>query len=80
MDYFSELLKSKITNESFDFHPGCKEIVLVNISFDDDLFIMCGPSTRFMKLIKEVLEEFGEYLGLKPNLAKSSCYFAGNFK
>ncbi|GAA0159091.1 hypothetical protein LIER_15958 [Lithospermum erythrorhizon] len=80
MDFFSELLKSKIRSDNFEYHRGCKKINLVNMSFADDLFIMCGAKGKSMQLVKSVLEEFGEYSGFKHNLAKSSCYFAGTRK
>ncbi|GAA0165972.1 hypothetical protein LIER_21237 [Lithospermum erythrorhizon] len=75
IDYSSELLKSKINNENFDYHPGGMEIEVANINFADDLFILCGATGRSMKLIKEVLEEFESCFGLKPNLTKSSYFF-----
>ncbi|GAA0169634.1 hypothetical protein LIER_40798 [Lithospermum erythrorhizon] len=34
MDYFSELLKSKINNENFDYHPGCRKIEVLNIKIN----------------------------------------------
>ncbi|GAA0157535.1 hypothetical protein LIER_14785 [Lithospermum erythrorhizon] len=75
MDCFSELLKSCIAKGRFEYHPKCKNINL--ISFTNDLFILCGDTEDSMRMIKEVLEVFGDNSGLKPNLSKSSCYFAG---
>ncbi|GAA0183511.1 hypothetical protein LIER_30908 [Lithospermum erythrorhizon] len=77
MDYFSELLKSKVSAGDFDFHPGCREIGVVNISFADDLFILCIANEKSLKTVKRILGTFGDCSGLKPNLAKSTCYFAG---
>ncbi|GAA0166571.1 hypothetical protein LIER_21697 [Lithospermum erythrorhizon] len=76
MDLFSELLKLKAKTGVFEYHSGCKEIELVNIIFANDLFIQCGAKEGFMRLIKEVLKEFGDLSGLKPILTKSSCYCA----
>ncbi|GAA0172948.1 hypothetical protein LIER_26668 [Lithospermum erythrorhizon] len=77
MDYFSELLKSNAVEGVFTFYPGCKDIGLINISFADDLFVLCGASVDSMKFVKENLRIFGEQPGLKLNLSKSTCYFAG---
>ncbi|GAA0167599.1 hypothetical protein LIER_40417 [Lithospermum erythrorhizon] len=75
MEYFSELLKHLSSNGEFTYHLGCKDIELVNISFADDLFIMCGATVGSMQAIKKALGMFGDCSGLKPNLTKSSCYF-----
>ncbi|GAA0156008.1 reverse transcriptase [Lithospermum erythrorhizon] len=76
LSYFFELLKSRVGDGGLEYHLGCKEIGVANMSFAD-LFIMCGASDSSMKIVREVLEEFGKCSGLEPNLAKSSCYFAG---
>ncbi|GAA0176403.1 hypothetical protein LIER_29404 [Lithospermum erythrorhizon] len=77
MEYFSELLKQHSNNGKFSYHPRCKDIGLVNISFADELFIMCGAIVGSMQTIKKILGMFSDCSGLKPNLTKSSCYFAG---
>ncbi|GAA0151807.1 reverse transcriptase [Lithospermum erythrorhizon] len=77
MDSFSELLKSKAAVGDFDFHRGCREIGVVNISFADDLSILCRANEKSLKTVKRMLAMFGDCSGLKPNLAKSTCYFAG---
>ncbi|GAA0164487.1 hypothetical protein LIER_20108 [Lithospermum erythrorhizon] len=76
MDYFSELLKSKVATGDFDFHPRYREIGVVNINFADDLFILCRANEKSLKTVKRVLAMFGDCSDLKPNLAKSTCYFA----
>ncbi|GAA0186037.1 hypothetical protein LIER_33325 [Lithospermum erythrorhizon] len=63
MDYFFELLKSKVDTGDFDFHPGY------------DLFILCKANEKSLKTIKRMLEMFGDFFGLRPNLARSTCYF-----
>ncbi|GAA0139128.1 hypothetical protein LIER_00737 [Lithospermum erythrorhizon] len=57
MDYFSELLKKCSADKKFIFHPGCKELNLVNISFADDLFILYGASVDSMKIIKKTFDK-----------------------
>ncbi|GAA0170760.1 hypothetical protein LIER_24952 [Lithospermum erythrorhizon] len=77
MEYFSTLLKSYVKDNRFTYPPGCKDINMVNLSFTDDLFILCGASVNSMNIIPEVLNFFGAQSTLKPNLSKSTCYFAG---
>ncbi|GAA0138508.1 reverse transcriptase [Lithospermum erythrorhizon] len=77
MECFSELLKMYIVEEEFDYHPKRREIDLVNLSFADDLFILCGATELSLKLIRKALRMFGYLSGLHLNSSKSCCYFAG---
>ncbi|GAA0165616.1 hypothetical protein LIER_20971 [Lithospermum erythrorhizon] len=61
----------------FDNNPLCKEIGSMNVSFDDDLFVLNVPTSSSMRLIRNVLKRFGNVSGLHPNLSKSTSYSAG---
>ncbi|GAA0174634.1 hypothetical protein LIER_41758 [Lithospermum erythrorhizon] len=73
MECFTKMLQAE---NSFEYHPKCKEIGLVNVSFADDLFVLRAATHSFMKLIKNVLRRFGNVSGLHQNLGKSTSYFA----
>ncbi|GAA0153034.1 hypothetical protein LIER_37614 [Lithospermum erythrorhizon] len=45
--------------------------------FADDLCIVCSADKESISTIKNVRIKFGEPTRLKPNLRKSSCFFAG---
>ncbi|GAA0165578.1 hypothetical protein LIER_40011 [Lithospermum erythrorhizon] len=77
MECFTALLMGRAEGGGFIFHPRCQEIDLVNVSFVNDLFIMCGASDASLRVVKDTLELFGHILGLRPNLSKSTCYFVG---
>lgn len=44
--------------------------------FADDLFILCGDTVSSVTLIDQLLKDFYSFSGLKPNLAKSSIFYA----
>ncbi|GAA0162197.1 reverse transcriptase [Lithospermum erythrorhizon] len=77
MEFCTELLKFRTTKLDFVYHPMCKEINLSSIYFADDLFILSGATSGYLRIIKHVLMKFGSRTGLKPNLDKSVCYFVG---
>ncbi|GAA0142491.1 hypothetical protein LIER_35578 [Lithospermum erythrorhizon] len=77
MEFFTKLLKFRTSNMDFVYHPMCKEINISSIRFVDDLFILSGATSGYLRIIKHVLMKFGSRTGLKPNLDKSVCYFVG---
>ncbi|GAA0156357.1 hypothetical protein LIER_13873 [Lithospermum erythrorhizon] len=77
MECFFELEKIYIAKDKFDFHTRCKEIDLVNLSFADDLFILCAATEVSLKLIRSALRMFGNLSGLHLNSSKRFFYFAG---
>ncbi|GAA0167894.1 reverse transcriptase [Lithospermum erythrorhizon] len=44
---------------------------------NDDLCIVCSADKKSICIIQNVIKKFGEATGLKPNLTKSSYFFAG---
>ncbi|GAA0170138.1 hypothetical protein LIER_24469 [Lithospermum erythrorhizon] len=73
MECFTRMLQAE---GSFEYHPRCREIGLVNVIFAYDLFVLCAATTRSMRLIRRGLEKFRSMYGLHPNLNKSTSYFA----
>ncbi|GJU26932.1 RNA-directed DNA polymerase, eukaryota, reverse transcriptase zinc-binding domain protein, partial [Tanacetum coccineum] len=43
----------------------------------DDLLVFCHGDTNLVKVMKETLEEFSRYSGLKANMSKSAVFFGG---
>jgi hypothetical protein len=78
MEGLSLLLGDAVSsNSQFDFHPGCRELKLNHLCFADDLLIFFAASIRSVKVIKDVLDDFEQILGLKANPSKSSIFLAG---
>ncbi|GJY24300.1 RNA-directed DNA polymerase, eukaryota, reverse transcriptase zinc-binding domain protein [Tanacetum coccineum] len=59
----------------FQYHFGCKEILLTHVCFADDLLVMCHGDKVYVEVIKKALQEFSSCSGLLPNNAKSSVFF-----
>lgn len=77
MEAFSALLHFRVEHSQFTYHPKCKELKLCHLAFADDLFIMCGATSQSFSLINSLLTDFYSFSGLRPNLSKSSIFFAG---
>ncbi|GAA0169153.1 hypothetical protein LIER_23698 [Lithospermum erythrorhizon] len=76
---FDDLMKMVAAElaHKFKFHPLCQQIGLTNIFFANDLCILCSADNDSICIIRNVITKSGEATGLKPNLSKSSCFFAG---
>ncbi|XP_058216683.1 uncharacterized protein LOC131327544 [Rhododendron vialii] len=77
MEAFTALLHSRVDMGPFNFHPKCRSIGLTHLVFADDLFILCGASQDSFSLINQLLTDFHSFSGLKPNMQKSSIFYAG---
>lgn len=58
MEGFNQLLKQKIRQQIFHYHPRCEKLELTSLAFADDLFILCKADTQSVIVVKEILEEF----------------------
>lgn len=77
MEAFSSILRYRIRQGGFSYHPKCAVINLSHLVFADDMLIFCGDEVGSFGVIKGVLKEFHFFSGLQPNLGKSACFFAG---
>ncbi|GJT15727.1 RNA-directed DNA polymerase, eukaryota, reverse transcriptase zinc-binding domain protein [Tanacetum coccineum] len=76
MEVFTLILHRQIAKEpKFQYHFGCKEILLTHVCFADDLLVMCHGDKVSVEVIKKALQEFSSCPGLLPNNAKSSVFF-----
>ncbi|KAJ9555885.1 hypothetical protein OSB04_010499 [Centaurea solstitialis] len=77
MEAFSSLFKSRIAQDNrFSFHKGCESLAISHLCFADDLMVFSKGNVDSVKVLKEVLSDFAVLSGLKPNIGKSSVYFA----
>ncbi|GAA0150221.1 hypothetical protein LIER_09211 [Lithospermum erythrorhizon] len=77
MEAFNSLLLLNIKKQGYDFHPFCEKIRLTLVCFADDFFLVAGATVKSFRTIKKTLHEFGEMVGLFPNLDKILCFFGG---
>lgn len=47
IEYLARSFKRMSRNAMFQFHPKCKKEAIVNLSFADDLMVMCKTSMPF---------------------------------
>ncbi|KAJ9556097.1 hypothetical protein OSB04_010711 [Centaurea solstitialis] len=74
---FSSLFKSRIAQDNkFSFHKGCESLAISHLCFADDLMVFSKGNVDSVKVLKEVLSDLAVLSGLKPNIGKSSVYFA----
>lgn len=74
------LMKNKIMNSIFSFHPKCEHTELSSLAFDDDLFILSQMVANSTTPVRETLQEFQNLSGLSPNLQKNENFTSGIFR
>ncbi|GAB2291668.1 hypothetical protein Dimus_038167 [Dionaea muscipula] len=75
MEYFTRCLKGLGRVADFRYHPKCKKLGIVSLSFADDLMIFARADTNSLLQIKSRLLHFGVLSGLEANSGKSAVYF-----
>lgn len=77
MEAFSFVLEEHIQQDGFVFHLKCKELNISHLELADDMFIMCSATAESLQIVKHAIDDFGNILGLRPNLQKSNIFFPG---
>lgn len=72
---------SRIWNKMKDkgdssFHYRCQKLGITHLCFADELFIFAKGNPCSAKLIRETLESFYHFSGLKESVSMSTVYFA----
>lgn len=77
MEGFTALLQYRVRQcEGFVFHPRCRSLDITHLIFANDLFVLCGAEQGSFQVIADSLDDFYHFSGLKPNMGKSSIFFA----
>nr|GEW79770.1 hypothetical protein [Tanacetum cinerariifolium] len=63
--------------KEFKYHHGCRKLQITHLCFVDDLLVFCHRDIKSVSTIKEALEEFSSYSGLRANMNKSTMFFGG---
>ncbi|VFQ80602.1 unnamed protein product [Cuscuta campestris] len=77
MEYLNRLLQQMAKDKRFKFHPMSRSLKLVNLSFADDLIIVCKAEEESLNCIMEVMRKFQKSTGLGINYTKSQIIFGG---
>ncbi|GKA40345.1 RNA-directed DNA polymerase, eukaryota, reverse transcriptase zinc-binding domain protein [Tanacetum coccineum] len=78
MEVFNIIMRKSIgESKDFKYHQGCKKLEITHLCFADDLLVFFHGNTKSLSVIKEALEEFSSYSGVKANMNKSTILFGG---
>lgn len=77
MEVLSRMFNNAVHHSDFSFHPRCSQLKITHLCFADYLMIYCKGNLRSVKVVKDVLEAFGNMSSLHFNPQKSSVYLGG---
>ncbi|GKE98033.1 RNA-directed DNA polymerase, eukaryota, reverse transcriptase zinc-binding domain protein, partial [Tanacetum coccineum] len=76
MEVLNLMIKRHVVAEKkFKYHWGCKELMITNLCFADDLLMMCHGDLLFASVLRRGLDEFCLCSGLLPSMSKSEAFF-----
>ncbi|GKE91019.1 RNA-directed DNA polymerase, eukaryota, reverse transcriptase zinc-binding domain protein [Tanacetum coccineum] len=76
MECFTLMMERNVKrNPKFQYHYGCKSMKITHVCFADDLFILCHGDAVSVKVVRDSINEFGDYSVLLPNFNKSTIFF-----
>jgi hypothetical protein len=67
----------KIANQNFKFQWRCKKDKIFHLCFANDLMIFSKGNVNSIHMIRNVLTEFQDLLGLYPNPIKNDIFLSG---
>lgn len=76
MEVLSRLLDNAARNGIFGYHPKCQALALTHLVFADDLVIFSAANHQFLQGIKNVLDTFYKWSGLKVSFEKIVIFFS----
>lgn len=77
MEIFSGILTSSAEQPGFKFSWRCNATRLSHLFFVDDVFLFCRADMASIRLLKDGLDTFSKWSGLKLNNSKSEVFLAG---
>ncbi|KAL2228019.1 UNVERIFIED_CONTAM: hypothetical protein Sindi_1781600 [Sesamum indicum] len=77
MEYFSRLVKRKISTSDSNFYSKCEKLEITHLLFADDLMLSSRGDLPSIHVLMECLQEFRDASGLTVNTSKSCIFTAG---
>nr|GEY13600.1 hypothetical protein [Tanacetum cinerariifolium] len=76
MEILTLILQCRVrASDEFQYHHLCKQQMIINLCFADDLFLFSHGNPCSVAVIIDVLEEFKQVSGLVPSIPKSTAFF-----
>lgn len=66
MEYLSRCLNCATRKDGFNFHAKCEKLKVSHLAFADDLMIFTKGDFLSVKIVSDVLQEFGAAPTCKP--------------
>ncbi|XP_018473790.2 uncharacterized protein LOC108845015 [Raphanus sativus] len=73
----SKMLNRAAEEKQFSYHHQCMEVKLTHLSFADDILVFTDGSSRSLRGVLKVMDQFARIYGLHINASKSSLYASG---
>ncbi|CAK8579067.1 unnamed protein product [Lathyrus sativus] len=77
MDYMNRLLVKMQRDPNFNYHAKCESLKITNLTFADDILLLCRGDEISMKMMLETFRNFSKSTGLMMNPNKCKIYFGG---
>jgi len=77
MEFLTALLISKYRDRLIKLHPKCRNPLVTNLCFADDLLIFTKPNDTSLAAINDTQTIFRQATGLQMNQTKSAIFIAG---
>ncbi|VFR01221.1 unnamed protein product [Cuscuta campestris] len=77
MEYLTRSFLFYASKIKFGYHPLCKSLNLISISFADDLIVACKAEEQSINCIMMALKHFKDTTGLSISPTKSEIIFGG---
>ncbi|XP_056161117.1 uncharacterized protein LOC115676822 [Syzygium oleosum] len=77
MEVFTGILNAHTQLPGFKFFWRCKTTRLTHLFFADDVLLFAEANLVSTTLLKDALDQFSRWSGLKPNVNKSEIFFSG---
>ncbi|CAK8533160.1 unnamed protein product [Lathyrus sativus] len=77
MEYMNRLLVKMQRDPNFSYHAKCESLKITNLTFADDILLLCRGDETSMKMMLETFRNFSKSTGLKMNPNKCKIYFGG---
>lgn len=77
MEYLTRVLTTIKDHPDLNYHPRCKKLNIIQLSFADDLLLFCRGDTMSIHILYDCFQDFSKVSGLILNQSKRCVYFAG---